>query len=112
MDGWQVTGFYPYTSTVLYRILEQNHNYKTEEHDFLDTIGEHFQKEAEEKGCNWENKVVMEITSTDIFSIVPVKLYLGKHDGKWSLGLGLDQDKWLKNSNKSFPLKPINNEDN
>lgn len=105
-NDWTVTGFYPYTSSVTNRIYEQNHNYKTKEHDWLDERWEQFWKQAEEKNCRMDNKIVLQITKKETFlnhnsSPSPV-LYIGKYDGRVSIGLGMYQDEWLKDRNKFF----------
>lgn len=41
--------FYRYTSGVDYRFLSQNHNYKTPEHDFLESLGNNLKKHSPER---------------------------------------------------------------
>ncbi len=102
INHWTVTGFYPYTSSVICRLFAQSHNYKVEEHDFLDTLGASVKQMAEDKGCSWDNKVVVEITYSYKDAEVPAKLYIGWYDGRWSVGIGVSQDDWLKDRNKHF----------
>ncbi len=101
LNEWKVSGFFPYTSTVIQRIGEQNHNYKTDDHDFLEDLGNKVRELAEAKGCKWDNKVVVELTYKFECAVQP-KIYLGQYDGKWNLGLGVSQDEWLKDSNQHF----------
>lgn len=101
LNNFKVTGFYPYTSGTVCRFLEQNHNYKTDEHDFLQEFGAKVKLKAEAKGCHWDNKVVVELTSTNP-SVVTPKIYVGQYDNLWSIGCGVWQDEWLKDSNLHF----------
>ena len=108
-DEWAVTGFFPYNSCVQDRLLEQNYNYKTNEHDFLEKIWDEMWAKAEELGCKYDNKIVLQITripNPKMINNCPVNatLYLGKYDGKVSLGLSLYQDEWLKDRNQYFKL--------
>jgi hypothetical protein len=89
--------FYPYTSGVDYRILAQNHNYKTEEHDFLEELGNKLHDIVVSTGINWDNKVVVEClvksaTPNETFAHV----FIGKYDGRWSVGLSCWSDPWIK----------------
>lgn len=65
---------------------------------------------AEALKCRYDNKIVLQITkmpSPKMIDNYPVNatLYLGKYDGKISLGLSLYQDAWLKDTNQYFKLQ-------
>jgi hypothetical protein len=87
INHWTVTGFYPYTSSVICRLFAQSHNYKVEEHDFLDTLGASVKQMAEDKGCSWDNKVVVEITYSykDAEVLLNYTLVGMIVDGVWAL---------------------------
>jgi hypothetical protein len=108
-ESFRVVAFYPYTSGVCNRILEQNHNYETPEHAFLNTFGNEIQRMAESLGCRWYNKVVVELqyTPKDLRTDIgfkSVNLFVSWYDGRWSIGLAMWQDPWLEkqNQNKYF----------
>jgi hypothetical protein len=112
-NHWTVVGFYPYTSLVNVTIMTQQHNYKNEDHDFLEFIGNHFKDKAIGLGCNWDNKVVVQIVYTQkTISNHSEKafLYIGRKDGIWSLGLGVVHDAWIGHNIKYFPLEKQTNQ--
>ena len=102
---WIVTAFYPYTSNVTDRLVSQNHNYKTKEHETLNSLWEYFSKEAKNKGCCLGNKIVLQITkknnSTNSTNAI---LYIGKYDGIVNIGLSMSQDNCSKSASKTFEL--------
>lgn len=107
-EDWQITGFFPYTSLVCDSILAQNHNYKTDEHDFLDKIWKELWSKAEQLGCQDDNKIVLQITKPNKmkgYSSIDSIMYIGMYDGKISMGLGMWQDEWLRERNQYFPIK-------
>jgi hypothetical protein len=103
---FNIVAFYPYTSIVSTTILEQNHNYKTDEHDFIQAFADKIWKKAEALGCRWDNKIVVELSldksNHDTFRI-DSNIFVGWYDGKISIGLGIWQpDSWTKESNIKF----------
>lgn len=105
-ENFKVVAFYPYTSGTERKILTQSHNYKTEESDFLDTFGNAIKEMVLEKGCYWDNKVVVELEFISKHT-KPVKtsnIFVGYYDNIWSIGLDVWQDEWLEiyGSNKYF----------
>lgn len=103
---FNIVGFYPYTSSVSHRILEQNHNHKTDEHDFLEKFWNAMWEKAEKLGCQFDNKIVLEIepsfkTPKDFSK--NSNLFIGKYDGKIALGFGIWQpDSWTHERNQYF----------
>jgi hypothetical protein len=105
LNNWTLTAFYPYTSIVSCRILEQNFNYKTEEHDFLHAVGNKVKSLALQHGLDWDNKVVVQLTEKSHIAgmnQIPAVIYVGFKDGLVSIGLGMYQDAWLTDKNKYF----------
>lgn len=108
-EEFRPVAFYPYTSGTSNRILAQNHNYKTECHDFLEKFGERVQKMIESLDIRWDNKVVVELQycpkglRTDI-GFKSTNIFVGYYDGIWSIGMAMWQDPWLEKggSNKYF----------
>ena len=104
-DCFKVVGFYPYTSIVQKRICEQSHNYKTEDHDFIEDFGTAIQKQAIDLGVLWDNKVVVEIAAKESngFFTEESNLFVGYKDGRISIGLSVWQpDHWTKQYNQKF----------
>lgn len=93
-QDYQILAFYPYTSITFNRILQQNYNYKTEEHDLLEEFWNKMWKKAEDLGCHFDNKIVLEIKPT--IKGKHSSLFLGRKDGLISLGLSMTQDEWLE----------------
>lgn len=101
-ERYDIVAFYPYTSVVSTRILEQSHNRKTEEHDFIQKFADDIQNKAEKLGCVWDNKVVVEIQLRDLTKIdkdqcKDSNLFVGYYNGKISIGLGV----WLPDAPKN-----------
>ena len=96
IENLKPINFYPYKSGVICRILTQNHNYETEEHNFLNGLGSKIQ-DVVGKQILWDNKVVIEceIISSRIDLKALSKIYIGKYDGIWSVGLGVWSDPWI-----------------
>lgn len=90
--------FYHYTSCTVYRILSQSFNYKTEEHDFLEELGNKLQMLIQEKGIAWDNKVVIEceLDKNRTYIKEMSNIFIGKYDGRWSVGFGVWCDEWIK----------------
>lgn len=108
-EEWAVTGFFRYKSSVQDRVLEQDHNYITPEHEFLQQMWEDMWSKAVKLGCVFDNKIVLQITKIPNPRIkeeiaINATLYLGYYDNKISLGLSVYQDAWLKDQNNYFPL--------
>lgn len=104
-DSFKIVGYYPYTSFVSMRLLEQNHNYKTEEHDFLNEIGMCVRDKIESLDLRWDNKVVIELEHINTLNCYfkESNIFIGWCDGNWSLGLGVWQpDSYTKNLNINF----------
>lgn len=103
-DEFKVVAFYPYTSVVLCRFMEQSHNCKTEIDEDLDKFFSKYMEIAKKMGAQFDNKVAIELVPK--YELVNVgfekkcHLFLGKYDGKVSVGLGLYQpDSWTKKYN-------------
>lgn len=105
-EKFKVVGFYPYTSGVERKILSQYHNYKTDDHDYLDYFCNSVKDMAIAKGCIWDNKVVVELEpiSTNHNHVKASNIFVGCYDGLWSVGFGVWQDEWLERNgaNKYF----------
>lgn len=102
---YDVVAFYPYTSVISNRILEQSHNYKTEEHDFIQKFADDIKSKAEELDCEWDNKVVVEIQlrKSKLYNEQrkDSNLFVGYYDGKISIGLGV----WLPDAPKNIDFE-------
>lgn len=116
-DDFRPVAFYPYTSGTANRILSQNHNYKTECHDFLEDFGNKVKKMIKDLdvGICWDNKVVVELEyhpkhdmRTDI-GFKSAHIFIGCYDRLWSIGMAMWQDPWLEksNSNRYFTYPKI-----
>ena len=104
-DRFKVVGFYPYTSIVQRRILSQSHNFTVKDHDFIQEFGNAIRIKAEELGCRWDNKVVVEIKSNETHDYFEQdsSLFVGYKDGVISIGLSVWQpDKWTAKENLKF----------
>lgn len=103
-NDWNVTAFYPYTSMVADQLCEQSWNHTTDDDAFLDELWKVMWAKAEALGCVLDNKVVIRLMKQTNFCIST--LYLGRYDGKISLGLSMMQDGWLEEDgrNKYFPI--------
>ncbi|MBC7088683.1 MAG: hypothetical protein H5T96_09510 [Tissierellales bacterium] len=89
--------FYAYTSGVNAKILSQNHNYKTDEHDFLEKLGEQLIDKLVDK-VQWDNKVVVEckiVINRDDQKAVS-NIFIGRYDNIWSVGFGVWGDEWIE----------------
>ena len=53
----KIVGFYPYTTVVTHRILEQNHNYKIDCHDFLDKLWSELEEQSKKLNIQLDNKI-------------------------------------------------------
>lgn len=105
LEDYEIVAFYPYTSCVVTRILSQNHNYKTEEHDFLGRFGNAVLEQAIAMGCHNDNKIVIELKyKHSDFILKHSNIFVGHYDNIWSIGLGVHQDEWLERngSNRYF----------
>ena len=91
-----VTGFYPYTSVVQNRILEENNNSIGDLP--LNRLFDDYMTVAVQLGCIKDNKVVIEITNI----LTKQKLYIGKYDGTVSLGMSVYQHDVSKQYTKHF----------
>lgn len=103
----EIIAFYPYTSIVINRLMEENHNYETKEAEFLQRFGSAMitKLNNEHPTIKWDNKVVIEfrVKNDIIGSKKQSSLFLGWKDNKWSLGLGMWQpDDFTAKYNKIF----------
>ena len=100
-ENIKVKAFYPYTSRVQMPILSQNHNYQTEEHDFVDFFADMVWKLAKELDCKKDNKIVVEIEVTR--GDCSTRLFVGWYDWIRKIGLGYSQpDHYTKQYNQYF----------
>lgn len=103
--NFKPVAFYPYTSLVSNRILEQNHNYQVKDHDFIQKFGDECLELAVKAGAKMDNKVVVElkyINENRHFTKVS-NLFVGKYDGIICIGLGVWQpDEYVKQYNQSL----------
>ena len=90
--------FYRYTSGVTHKILSQNHNYKTNEHHYLNKIGTEVKELVKSKGINWDNKVVVECELLYTHSDMKSKsnIFISYYDNIISIGLSVWSDKWVE----------------
>jgi len=98
---FEFISFFYYPSATRVRLLEQSHNGKTPEHDLLEEFGEKLLNKFEEvTGHRRDNKIIIEFKPINkVKSYYHSTLFLGWHDGKFSIGLeGFNYDK----------AKPIN----
>lgn len=88
--------FYRYTSGVSYVILKQSHNYKTEEHSFLEELGNQLRSLIPQN--LWDNKVVVECEMISEHPSQKAKsnIFIGKSDNCWKVGLGVWSDDWVE----------------
>lgn len=90
LQNWEITAYYGYRSSVIDRIATQSHNYKTQEHDFLEKIWSFVWEKAELKGFKLDNKIVLQLTNVCVLSDSPKSvLYIGRYDNIISLGLSM-----------------------
>jgi hypothetical protein len=98
-DKYKIVGFYRYTSVVQDRILTQNHNYKQDTDAYLDEFYNEILRRALVIGCQDDNKIVFELAIAATNPKCNTKssnLFIGKYDGKVSLGLSVYSDNWIK----------------
>ena len=103
--NFEVAAFYPYTSIVCNRILSQDHNYKSDEHDFLEKFGNEVLEMIVQKGLKIDNKIVVELKSkiSNDFFCFKSNIFVGFKDGCISVGLGVWQpDAFTKKNNVKF----------
>ena len=102
-ENMEVIGFYPYTSLVRNVIMEQNHNYITDNHDFIEVLSQEIKDKTLLKGVNWDNKVVVEVEIMDVFMNKSIRLFFGYKDGVRKIGLSVYQpDHYTKEYNLTF----------
>jgi len=103
-ENFKIVAFYPYTSIICNKILGQDHNYKTEEHDFVQAFADAIALKAKEIGIRMDNKVVIELQF--IKSVMPnpcSNIFVGYKDNLRHIGLGVWQpDEYTKESNQKF----------
>ena len=92
---FKIIAFYPYTSYTCDNLLHQSFNFKTPESELLQVFWDKMWLQAEELGCQFDNKIVLEIKPI-VNSRKSSSLFLGNKDGLISLGLSMSQDKWLE----------------
>jgi len=89
-DRFEIVAFYPYTSIVQNRILSQNHNYQTEEHEFLKEFHDGILNQAKTMGIPEDNKVAYELKykmDPSVKDYTMSNMFLGYKDNIISLGL-------------------------
>lgn len=112
LDNFKIVEYYPYTSVVTLRIVEENHNYKTKFDEWLDALWEQISEcLTKVHKIMVDNKVAVKLVVKDeVFSwreegnyFNGGVLYVGRYDGKVSIGLGVYQP-WnhTKEYNKKF----------
>ena len=98
-DRFRIVGFYPYTSIVQDRIIEEDSGTDT----FFIKFANEIKNKAIELGCQWDNKVVVEIQPTDKNSTKISNLFIGYKDCIICAGLSVYQpDNYTKQYNKIF----------
>lgn len=91
--------FYRYRSGISHKILSQNHNYKTKEHDYLQELGISIKEIVKSKGINWDNKIVVECELLDIHpdcTKAQSNIFISYYDNIISIGLSVWSDEWIK----------------
>lgn len=107
VENLKIVKFFPYTTVVTNRILSQNHNYKTDCHDFLDYLWLGLEVKAKELGIALDNKIAFKCDIIynplgDLFE-EHSSIYIGKYDGIVNIGFGVYQpDRYTKQYNKTF----------
>ena len=98
-DRFRVVAFYPYTSIVQDRIIEEDNGSDT----FFIKFANDIKSMAKELGCQWDNKVVVEIQPTDKNSTKISSLFIGYKDCIICAGLSVYQpDNYTKEYNQIF----------
>jgi hypothetical protein len=98
-DRFRIVAFYPYTSIVQDRIIEEDYGTDTIFIKFANDI----KSMAKELGCQWDNKVVVEIQPTDKNSTKISSLFVGYKDCIICAGLSVYQpDSYTKKYNQTF----------
>jgi sulfatase maturation enzyme AslB (radical SAM superfamily) len=102
----KIVVFYPYTTSVTHRILTQNFNYKTEEHDFLEALWNELAAKAEEMGIALDNKIAFKcvfVGESNVNFEEQSPIYIGRYDGNVHVGFGVYQkDSWTWTCNRTF----------
>ena len=105
-ENFEVVAYYPYTSIINLRFLSQSHNYKTVEHEMLNEFGNKIKEMAINKGCRWDNKVVVELKYKNTMLVensFTSNIFVGFKDGLIHVGLGYYQpDSYTKEHNVIF----------
>jgi len=89
-DYLQIISFSPYPSGVRNVILEQSHNEKTPEHEYLDMIYDKLILRLEEFNLHVDNKIVIEfkpLKKQDRHCERHTSLFFSSHDGINRIGL-------------------------
>lgn len=95
--------FYPYSSRVTHRFLFQSHNFKKEEHDFLEELGNQLIRQTI---IPWDNKIVIECEITITLPNQTISnIFIGCYDECWSIGLGVRSDENVKSIWVSYLTK-------
>lgn len=98
-DRFRIVAFYPYTSIVQDRIIEEDIGTNT----FFITFANDIKSKAIKLGCQWDNKVVIEIQPTDKNSTKISSLFIGYKDCIICAGLSVYQpDNYTKKYNQIF----------
>lgn len=107
IENLKIVKFFPYTTAVSHRILSQNHNYKTDCHDFLNYLWLGLEVKAKELGIHLDNKIAFKCEFYEPNVGVMFKeqsaIYIGKYNGIIHVGFGVFQnDEYTQNFNKTF----------
>ena len=107
LEDYKIVEYFPYTTIVVERIIEQNHNYPTIFDDFLNELWDEIEKTLETKHhITPDNKVAVKLVPKERngrkgFSFGSI--YVGRKDGIISIGLGVWQPwDFTKDGNKKF----------
>ena len=107
IESLKIVGFFPYTTVVTHRILSQNHNYKTDCHDFLNDLWLELLVKAEELNVALDNKIAFKCEIINSWSGLGFcensPIYIGKYDGVIHIGFGIYQpNNYTKQYNEIF----------
>lgn len=112
LDKFRIAEYFPYTSLVTMRVVEQNANYETPFDEWLDGLWNSIEKYLEkEYHIMPDNKVAVKlVVNPEVFSnrepsndFLDGCIYVGRKDGVVSIGFGVWQpDDWTKKHNIKF----------
>ena len=112
LDKFRISEYFPYTSLVTMRVVEQNANHETPFDEWLDGLWSSIEKYLEkEKGIMPDNKVAVKlVVKPEVYAnreqsndFLDGSIYVGRKDGVVSIGFGVWQpDDWTKKNNIKF----------